>query len=153
MEGDDATFHAYEVQPAGDMPITVAPANRDWMDQTDKRFAYRCLPLVIANQAGWFLPCPTSFVAVWDGGTQKECVKLWYEVQGHKPGTTPTTPWVDPRISSHFGSGIITFSLPYLFRTPRSLCLWAKGPTNLVKDGVAPWKGSSRPTGSPPPSP
>lgn len=48
-------FHAYRVHPAG-LPLTPAPIDRDWMDATPDRFAYRCLPLVIANQAGWVIP-------------------------------------------------------------------------------------------------
>ena len=28
-------------------------AERAWMDSTDRRFAYRCLPLSIANSMGW----------------------------------------------------------------------------------------------------
>jgi Family of unknown function (DUF6065) len=137
----DAAFYAYEIHPGSDMPITPAPFERAWMEATDKRFAYRCLPLVIANQAGWFIANPTGFVAVWDGGATKESVRIWYEVPGHTPGTVPLTPWVDPRISSHFGSGIVTISVPYLFRTPRSVVLWAKGPTNTFKDGAHPLEG------------
>jgi hypothetical protein len=136
MDDDANTFYAYEIIPGTDMPITPAPAERTWMDESDRRFAYRCLPLVIANQAGWFLPNPSNFVAVWDGGISKESVTIWYETPGHSQGTVPQAPWVDSRITSHFGSGIITFALPYLFRTPRSVVLWAKGPTNSFKDGA-----------------
>jgi hypothetical protein len=136
MDQDDNTLFAYEVVPGTDMPIAPAPAERAWMDETDRRFAYRCLPLVIANQAGWIIPCPSNFVAVWDGGTTKESTRIWYEAPGYVPGTVPTTPWVDSRITSHFGGGVITIALPYLFRTPRSVVLWAKGPTNSFKDGA-----------------
>lgn len=141
MDSADNAFHAYEIQPGTDMPITPAPAERAWMDESDRRFAYRCLPLVIANQAGWFLSNPSSFIAVWDGGLSKESVRIWYETPGHTPGTVPQEPWGDSRITSHFGSGIITIALPYLFRTPRSIVLWAKGPTNTFKDGAQPLEG------------
>ena len=136
MDRDDDTFFAYEVQSGADMPIGPAPAERAWMDASDRRFAYRCLPLVIANQAGWFLPCPSSFIAAWDGGASKEGVRIWYEAPGHATGTVPSEPWVDSRVTSHFGGGIITIALPYLFRTPRSVVLRAKGPSNSFKDGA-----------------
>jgi hypothetical protein len=51
------------------------------------------------------------------------------------------TPEGDRWILSHFGSGVITFSLPYLFRTPRSVNLWCKGPANWIKDGIQPLEG------------
>ena len=47
----------------------------------------------------------------------------------------------DRRISSHFGSGVVTFSIPYLFRTPKGINLWVKGPTNYIKDGAHPLEG------------
>jgi hypothetical protein len=33
--------------------IRPASARREWMDQTIDSFAYRCLPLNIANAHGW----------------------------------------------------------------------------------------------------
>ena len=90
MDSEDNSFYAYEVQPGTDMPISPAPAERTWMDESDRRFAYRCLPLVIANQAGWFLPNPSSFIAVWDGGLSKESVRIWFESPGHTQGTVPS---------------------------------------------------------------
>ena len=33
--------------------IRPAPVERDWMEATGNRFAYRCLPLNIANAYGW----------------------------------------------------------------------------------------------------
>ena len=36
----------------GAPPDCVAPVERDWMEATNQRFAYRCLPLNIANAYG-----------------------------------------------------------------------------------------------------
>ena len=36
---------------------------------------------------------------------------------------------------------MITFNLPFLFRTPRDINLWVKGPTNWPKDGVTALEG------------
>ncbi len=47
--------------------IRPASARRDWMDQTIDSFAYRCLPLNIANAHGWEILCPGSFSAIWNG--------------------------------------------------------------------------------------
>ena len=40
---------------------------RDWMDATPQRHAYRCLPLTIMNQTGWWIKNPVGFTATWSG--------------------------------------------------------------------------------------
>ena len=98
------------------------------MDSAHLRHPYRCLPLVIANQCGWVLRCPTGFRAYWYGGPAKEDVELRFDGP-------------ENRIVSHFGSGVITFTIPFLFRTPPGINLWVKGPANWVKDGVQALEG------------
>src|SRR5277367_4965853 len=48
--------------------IRPASATRDWMDGTQLSFAYRCLPLNIANAHGWEILSPVGFEAIWNGG-------------------------------------------------------------------------------------
>jgi hypothetical protein len=115
---------------SGDMPIAAAPTHRPWMDATPARYAYRCLPLVMANQMGWWIACPRSFTARWDGGNDCRGLRIRFG-QGK----------ADSRIISHFGSGVLTFLLPYLFRSPRGVNLWVKGPSNTIKDGIQPLEG------------
>jgi len=127
-QASDLDLIAYRAS-AEPLPLRPAPSHRPWMDATDQRTAYRCLPMVIANQAGWELLCPVDFRAIWDGGVGKEAIELKFK---------------DARsdyISSHFGYGILTFSPGYLFRTPSGHNLWCKGPTNDPKDGIAPLEG------------
>jgi hypothetical protein len=112
------------------MPIYPAPCERDWMEATHERFAYRCLPLVIANQAGWWIANPTAFTVRWNGGRRLQDLRIWYS-GGRRDG----------RIISHFGHGILTFAIPYLFRTPPGINLWIKGPSNRLKDGIQPLEG------------
>src|SRR5215831_140466 len=50
------------------LDLRPAPVDRAWMDATPERFAYRCLPLNIANAHGWELLCPSAFTATWSGG-------------------------------------------------------------------------------------
>jgi hypothetical protein len=71
MSDKDNRFYAYEIYPPVDVSLTTAPINRPWMDETPQRFAYRCLPLSMANQAGWFVGCPASFVATWNGSIER----------------------------------------------------------------------------------
>jgi hypothetical protein len=150
----DRRLYAYELYPTRDMPLTSAPVDREWMDATHQRAAYRCLPLAIANQAGWLVPCPAAFSVSWDGGAAINNVHITFDPPGGKRADSdPFAPIVvslnepdtevrgDARISSHFGNGVITFSIPYLFRTPRGINLWVKGPTNWIKDGIQPLEG------------
>ena len=128
MRTRDRAFTAYEIHPQNDMPIVPAPLARDWMDATDQRYAYRCLPLVVANQAGWLVLNPVRFTARWNGGRERRDLRIRRERR-------------DPRVLIHFGSGVITFYMPYLFRTPRGINLWVKGPSNWIKDGAQPLEG------------
>lgn len=116
---------AHELNPQAEMPLDPAPTDREWMDHSINRFAYRCLPLVIANQAGWIMRCPVDLSVRWNGGPKLEDLKVRLP-RGFQPSS----------ILSHFGEGILTFTLPYLFQTPRDVNLWVKGPSNSIKDGI-----------------
>jgi hypothetical protein len=120
---------AYQLHPATVAAVEPAPIARDWMDAAHMRHPYRCLPLVIANQAGWIMRVTSSFQAYWYGGPNKEDVEIRFDGPP------------DNRIVSHFGSGVITFSVPYLFRTPPGINLWVKGPSNYIKDAVQALEG------------
>ena len=147
MPSDARVIHAFEVGAPTNMPIVRGHPQRDWMDATTDRFAYRCLPLVIANQSGWMIQNPVDFTACWNGGRKQEDV--WINFGGGQTSDQfafqvcvgPTANESDPRISSHFGGGVLTFRLPYLFQTPPEINLWVKGPSNWVKDGVCPLEG------------
>ena len=154
MSAEDRRFYAYELHQYNDMPIALAPVERDWMDASDRRAAYRCLPLTIANQAGWIIPCPASFTAYWNGGPDKTSLLLEFDAPADAAAARDPFAFKvvsfaapvasvpgDPRIMSHFGNGVVTFSIPYLFRTPRGINLWVKGPCNYIKDGVQPLEG------------
>ena len=107
------------------MPLRPAPVDRTWMETPAGRFAKRCLPLLIANQAGWELLNPIGFSAIWQGSDDLSAVTIWPDA--------PVQPfWV----TSHFGSGIVTWHVPYLFRTPHGYNLLVRGPANLPKDGI-----------------
>jgi hypothetical protein len=117
---------AYQVSPAAP---TLRPASprREWMDATNQRFAYRCLPLTIANQHGWELLCPCAFEAEWNGEVGPHAIRV--EPLGGAGGILP---------GSHFGEGVLTFHTEYLFRTESPYNLMVTGPINHRKDGIAP---------------
>src|SRR3954471_4134995 len=102
---EQPTLTAYVVNEAIAMPLVPAHRSREWMDATDARFANRCLPLLMANQAGWFLISAHKLRFTWNGTHDLPGVAVEY-IEGPTP--TPAT--------SHFGSGIVTWNVPYLFR-------------------------------------
>jgi hypothetical protein len=113
--------HRVEIRPA--------PLERGWMDATNQRFAYRCLPLNIANAFGWEILCNAGFNAIWNGNSSIDAIAIEPD-----PDTTP------PAIS-HFGHGILTFHLPCVFRTAPGSSLMVQGPINRPKDAIAPLSG------------
>jgi hypothetical protein len=112
------------------MTVEVSSHSRPWMDASPQRFANRCLPLLIANQAGWCLVNDARFSVVWEGGIDPRQTVITFEDQ--QPAEPPI---------SHFGHGIITWNLPFLFRTPSGWNLLARGPANAPKDGISPLEG------------
>ena len=111
--------------------LRPASPQRDWMDATAERFAYRCLPLAIANAHGWEMLSPCGFEARWTGGEGLEAVEIRVDA-GTEPRRAPV---------SMFGQGTITFHIEGLFRTPAGWNLWIGGPPNAGKDGIAPLGG------------
>ncbi len=109
----------------------IRPANtrRGWMDESPDAFAYRCLPLTIANGHGWEVVCDCDVEAFWSGGQRPQDIVM----RVNKPG--PTAP------ISHFGAGVLTFHVNALIRTDPLVSLWVGGPPNAPKDGIAPLTG------------
>ena len=116
---------------SGEPPKLIpAPREREWMDGTTDDFAYRCLPLNIANAHGWFILNRTSFIAEWNGGSGIDAVVV--------KETSTETPLL---AFSHFGFGVLTFHVNALFRTEAGYDLLATGPFNQPKDGIQPLTG------------
>jgi hypothetical protein len=113
---------AYSLE--GDLlPIEAGRISRDWMDEMAHRFPKRCLPMLIANQHGWMVCLRERVKVAWSGFPEKMAMAT-----------------VGP-VMSHFGNGIVTFRIPYLFRTEPGWNLWVKGPSNVVKRYVHPLEG------------
>ena len=56
--------------------LRPAPQERDWMDKTNDTYAYRCLPLSIANTHGWQLLCYCDFEVWWTGGPKLDDLRI-----------------------------------------------------------------------------
>jgi len=110
--------------------LIPASPNRHWMQQTENHFANRCLPLRIANQIGWFILSDVDISVIWNGTNGAGGLRI----------TTPSGKNLE-HVQSHFGYGILTWRIPYLFRTPPEYNLYVRGPTNTPKDGICPLDG------------
>lgn len=121
-------YHLYDTDPV--MKLVPAPSQREWMDETPQKFARRCLPLLIANASGWFCLNSHAIRVTWNGGVDKSALHIEYQ-QGKGPGYAV----------SHFGSGILTWNIPFLLKTSPGYNLLVRGPANLPKDGISPLEG------------
>jgi hypothetical protein len=107
-----------------------APPQRDWMDATPSRYAYRCLPLTIINQTGLWIANPVGFTALWRGTDGPGGIDFAFD--------TADEIWRD-WINNQFGMGIITWNTPFLFRTrPQGSRLLVCGPVNSFKTFAQP---------------
>jgi len=126
----DSTIVVYDLNPQAGFKIVPASANRSWMDAIPSNVAYRCAPLIAANQHGCFILNPCRIRLFWNGGRSASSLSIEYfenEISRHA--------------SSQFGDGIVTFSFSYLFRAPAGVNLYVKGPSNMPKDGICPLEG------------
>lgn len=124
---DDRVLRVFRLPPVG-LDFDVAPTRREWMDRLPSRFANRCLPLLMANASGWVLTQVGDVTATWDGSAPPASVHV-------DAVDCPAPP------TGHFGRGLLTWQVPYLFRTPPGWNLLLRGPANRPKDGAAPLEG------------
>ena len=97
-------YSLWNREPEG-WAIVNAVAQRNWMNQTRDNFAYRCLPLKIINELGYWILCPTDVALYWDGTPDPSGLQVIVDEQYKK------------HIASHFGHGVLSFSMPWMFRT------------------------------------
>ena len=127
----DDILEIYRVPSKSGYPeIVRASPDRAWMNITTGGWANRCLPLRIANEAGWFILNDSEFEVEWDGEVGMK--SLHFSFPQPPSGMIPF---------NMVGYGIVSWVPPYLFRTPAGINLWARGPANAPKDGITPLEG------------
>jgi hypothetical protein len=120
-----------------ELDIVPSIKKRNWMNDTPDSFAYRCLPLTVANGLGWQFLNPCKFVASWKGENSLKGVKVKFYPKTNQEKIYSNAKYV----LSHFGNGILTFTLDCLFRTESGHNLYIKGPTNHPKAKIFPLEG------------
>jgi len=109
-------------------PLVPARVKREWMDNTVNRFAYRCLPLTIANSYGWEIRSTSEFIAEYIGGSSPDNIKI-KQISGN---SFP---------QSYFGEGILTWHPGYIFKTEYPYGLYVQGPVNESYSNFIPLAG------------
>jgi hypothetical protein len=126
---DDSMFKQHRTDGTG-WEWCWADWERGWMTATPQRFAYRCLPLTIVNQTGWWIKNPVGFTATWSGRNEPGAMEFRFDASSQL-----WSHW----INNQFGQGIITWNTPFLFRTkPKGSRLLVLGPVNYFKTNAHP---------------
>jgi len=125
---------AYKTFDYNCQKLVPAARTRDWMDKTPGAFAYHCLPLVMANSLGWFVINDVPCEMEWDGTDAPSGLQIWPTEE-----ITDIQKFFMP--SSHFGSGVVTFHIEFLFKTEAKICMLTKGPANMPKHGIQALEG------------
>lgn len=99
----------------------VVPLNmqRNWMHETSGKYAYKCLPLGIANQYGWAVLSPFDFKVSWYGGEDQESVDVWGVPEG-----------MEHVVQSYFSHKTFTIHPDFVIKTPPGYSLYIRGVPN-----------------------
>ena len=106
------------------VPLSV---KRDWMSESRDNFAYKCLPLNIANQYGWVVLSPVDFTVTKTSGKSPEDISIHIDGAGF-----------DKKFMSYFGESVLTLHLDFVVRTPKNYSLYVRGVPNWQKPGITP---------------
>lgn len=124
------TIKAYYLFEQKHCIIQPSKVRREWMDRTASQFAYRCMPLTIANQIAYDVLAPSNVKIIWDGNPSTDGIQIYYEdLTKYRYAV------------SHFGSGILTIQLDFILRTPKDICVYVKGSANNPKNCLYPLEG------------
>jgi len=116
--------------------FTVIPAKKDrvWMNESNNSFAYRCLPLTTSNGFGWWILNKQKLEIIWNGGKGVNDIEIKsFDEHGKVLQQNSCT--------SHFGEGVVTWTLAFILQTEKGHNLYVKGPSNMPKRGIVALEG------------
>jgi hypothetical protein len=120
-------YRLFDGQPI--FPVVPLNAKRNWMNDTRLKFAYKCLPLNIANQYGYAVLCPEDFTVDWYGGKREEDVTFT---------VTSKSDYIKNHLHSYFGDSTFTIHIDFIVRTPEGFSTYIRGVPNETKQGLKP---------------
>ncbi len=117
-------INVYKWKDDGEKYSLVGPNDRRrWMDDFAKGHPYQCAPLRYANVSEWWVIGHERTFVRWDPRNKEDLISI------HGLG------------ESHFGYGIVSFRLPFVFDVEAPWCLMVKGPANVVIPNAHPLEG------------
>lgn len=102
--------------------IVPLELQREWMSESRGKYAYKCLPLNIANQYGWAVLSPCDFSVSWYGGADENNVEVFSD----------DPDFYHKEIISHFGEGTFTIQLDFIVQTPENYSTYIRGIPNKI---------------------
>ena len=121
--------------------VEMIPASRKCALFRDNKHAEKCLPLSIANTIGWEFLCPDGVTITWDGGPSEEALTVVFDHPERWATARTDTSRPQPFAKSHFATGVVTFDIGRLLRTPPGWSLMVTGKPNDYRDGIYPLTG------------
>lgn len=114
-------------RPGHRVKIEQTKVQRDWMDETAGRHAYKCFPVSLANSIGWSISFLDDIEFIWDGisDTTPDHVKIIRS----GPGVCNTGR----------ANGSISFNSELMFRTDDNTSIMSIVPPNYFIDGAIPF--------------
>lgn len=109
----------FKVEPLG--------IKRKWMTESRKQFAYKCLPLNIANSYGFAVYSPADFTITWWGGKEAPSIEI-----------DSPDPEMHETILSYFGESVFTVHLDFIVKTPENYSIYIRGVPNQMERGFIP---------------
>jgi hypothetical protein len=108
-------------------PVVPLTAKRSWMNKTKEKFAYKCLPLTVANQYGYAVLSPADFTIDWWGGSDERDVNFQ---------VTSDNPEIENHLHGYFGGGTVTLHVDFIIKTPEGFSTYIRGVPNETKQGI-----------------
>lgn len=113
--------------PKHPVKIEQTKVQRDWMDSTNNRHAYKCFPISIANTLGWSISFLEDIEFIWDGisDTTLDHIKVL---------KAP-----DNVCNLDRGNATISFNTGIYFKTDQNTSIISIVPPNYFIDGATPF--------------
>lgn len=112
--------------PNHPVSIKQTEIQRDWMDQTYDRHAYKCFPISLANTIGWSISFSEDIEFIWDGisDTTPNHIKI---IKGER------------LCSLGRANGTISFNTGLYFKTGKNISILSIVPPNYFIKGATPF--------------
>jgi hypothetical protein len=118
-------IEAYVV-PGAKVKIEQTKVQRDWMNLTDDRHAYKCFPISLANSIGYSISFLEDIEFVWDGISDSSDTHV--KIIRGMDSCTPAR-----------GNGTISFHSGISFKTDPDVSMLSIVPPNYFIDGATPF--------------